>query len=156
MTWDELVAIFTVEKWSEVNPEWPAERIFRIIPGKNSGTFDFFVEKVLNEDSKPLLEALNTNFFEGGDEIAQEIMLEPNAVGFLSYVFYQQDATTLNALAIEGVEPGFKAISNDSYLLSRPFFIYSDANIIQKKPQVAAFINFYLINVNEEIVKIGY
>jgi phosphate transport system substrate-binding protein len=42
------------------------------------------------------------------------------------------------------------------YVLARPLFIYSDAGILQAKPQVAAFINFYLSNVNEVITEVGY
>jgi phosphate transport system substrate-binding protein len=37
-----------------------------------------------------------------------------------------------------------------------PFFIYSTAKIVQEKPQVGAFINFYLTYVNDEIVDVGY
>jgi phosphate transport system substrate-binding protein len=42
------------------------------------------------------------------------------------------------------------------YPLARPLFMYSDAKIMQDKPQVAAFINFYLTYVSEEIRKVGY
>jgi phosphate transport system substrate-binding protein len=34
--------------------------------------------------------------------------------------------------------------------------MYSDAEILQEKPQVAAFLNFVLTYVNEEIVSVGY
>ena len=47
-------------------------------------------------------------------------------------------------------------MENGSYPLARPLFIYSDAGIMQEKPQVAAFINFYLTYVNDEIVDVGY
>jgi len=40
--------------------------------------------------------------------------------------------------------------------LSRPLFIYSAESVMQEKPAVAAFINFYLTNVNEEIEEVGY
>ncbi len=42
------------------------------------------------------------------------------------------------------------------YKLARPLFIYSDAKIMQEKPQVAQFINFYLTYVNEVIGPVGY
>jgi phosphate transport system substrate-binding protein len=34
--------------------------------------------------------------------------------------------------------------------------MYSDAQIMQEKPQVAAFLNFVLTFVNEEIRDVGY
>ena len=47
-------------------------------------------------------------------------------------------------------------MDNNSYPLARPLFMYSDASIMQEKPQVAAYINFFLTYVNEEIVDVGY
>ena len=47
-------------------------------------------------------------------------------------------------------------MDNHTYPLARPLFLYSDARIMQEKPQVAAFINFYLTYVNEEISSVGY
>ena len=37
-----------------------------------------------------------------------------------------------------------------------PLYIYSDAGIMAEKPQVAAFINFYLTHVNDEVIDVGY
>jgi phosphate transport system substrate-binding protein len=54
------------------------------------------------------------------------------------------------------VEPVQENVDNNSYPLSRPLFMYSDAGIMQEKPQVAAFLNFVLTFVNEEIVDVGY
>ena len=47
-------------------------------------------------------------------------------------------------------------MDNNTYPLARPLFIYSDAKLMAEKPQVAAFINFYLTFVNEEVGKAGY
>ena len=47
-------------------------------------------------------------------------------------------------------------MENGTYALARPLFIYSDATVMAEKPQVAAFINFYLTYVNEEVVPVGY
>ncbi len=45
VTPEQLAAIFsTAEKWSDVDPSWPAEPIQRFSPGTDSGTFDYFVE----------------------------------------------------------------------------------------------------------------
>ncbi|MFT3890828.1 MAG: hypothetical protein QM730_04270 [Anaerolineales bacterium] len=45
---------------------------------------------------------------------------------------------------------------DNSYPISRPLFVYSDAKIMQEKPQVAAFIHFFLTDVNNEIDSVGY
>ena len=62
----------------------------------------------------------------------------------------------MKAVAVEGVEPSQATVDDGTYPISRPLFIYSDAKIMQEKPQVAAFIYFYLTNVNNEIVSVGY
>ena len=43
-----------------------------------------------------------------------------------------------------------------SYPLARPLYIYSDAGIMAEKPQVAAFVNYYLTHVNDEVVDVGF
>ena len=50
----------------------------------------------------------------------------------------------------------FKSAEANTYKLARPLFIYSDAKILKDKPQVAAFVNFYLSYVDEEIQTVGY
>jgi phosphate transport system substrate-binding protein len=47
-------------------------------------------------------------------------------------------------------------VDNGTYPLARPLFIYSDATIMREKPQVAAFIDFYLSYVDEEVIGVGY
>jgi len=62
----------------------------------------------------------------------------------------------MNILSIDGVTPDEVSVEDGSYPLARPLFIYSDATIMQEKPQVAAYINFFLTYVNEEIGEVGY
>jgi len=54
------------------------------------------------------------------------------------------------------VAPTAETAESGEYPLARPLFIYSTAQIMQEKPQVAAFIYFYLTNVNNEILDVGY
>jgi phosphate transport system permease protein len=51
LTQEQLRAIFTkATTWNELNPAWPETKIFRFIPGAESGTLDFFVEEVFGSD----------------------------------------------------------------------------------------------------------
>ncbi|HOD45201.1 MAG TPA: substrate-binding domain-containing protein, partial [Anaerolineaceae bacterium] len=53
ITLEELGLLFTsAEKWSDVRADWPAEPIQRFTPGTDSGTFDFFVEVVIQKPQK--------------------------------------------------------------------------------------------------------
>ena len=156
ITKEELAAVITSEKWSDVNPNWPNDKIKRFVPGEDSGTFDFFVEEVLNNNKRRLLRAPNTEFSEDDDYIEQSVASNTNGIGFLGYSYYKMHADALRILSIEGIKPSAQTVDSGDYMLARPLFIYSDANIIRNKPQVGEFINFYLSNVNQIIEEIGY
>ena len=59
-------------------------------------------------------------------------------------------------MALDGVAPSAESVEDGSYALSRPLFIYSDADIMGAHPQVKDFIHFYLERVNAVIVDVGY
>ena len=166
----ELAQIFsTAQKWSDVRPEWPAEDILRYVPGTDSGTFDYFVEAImgpasLNAEGKPdleagekaFLEAANLNQSEDDNVLVQGVEGSPYAIGFFGYAYYEEGADKLNVLSVEGVAPTAETAESNEYPISRPLFVYSDAKIMQEKPQVAAFLHFFLTNVNDEIASVGY
>lgn len=157
VTLEQLAQIFsTAEKWSDVDPAFPNEPIQRFIPGTDSGTFDYFVEEVFSKNEKPILSAANTQLSEDDNVLVQGVQGSPYAIGFFGYAYFNENKDTLNAIAIEGVEPNNQSAEDGSYPLARPLFIYSDAGIIHQKPQVGSFINFYLTYVNDEILDVGY
>jgi phosphate transport system substrate-binding protein len=154
---EELAAIFsTAETWADVRPEWPAEPIQRFIPGTDSGTFDYFVEEVFDEDPEPHLAASNLQLSEDDNVLVQGVEGSPYAIGYFGYAYFQENEDKLKALGIESVEPTADSAEDGSYPLARPLFIYSTSSIIQEKPQVGDFINFYLTTVNDEIIDVGY
>lgn len=166
ITLGQLATLFsTAETWADVNPEWPAHPIARFSPGTDSGTFDYFIEAVFDDDEAPLLAAANLQLSEDDNVLAQGVIGDSCragdlttrcAVGYFGYAYYEEYADNLKALSIEGVEPSGGSMNDNSYPLSRPLFIYSTANIMAEKPQVAVFINFYLTYVNEEVLSVGY
>ena len=156
VTLDELAKIFTSEKWSDVRSGWPNERILKFIPGTDSGTFDYFVEEVFDKDSAPILGTSDLQMSEDDNILVQGISESPYGVGFFGYAYYVENKDVLTVLNIEGVEPNRENVDAAAYPLARPLFIYSDAQIMKNKPQVAAFIAYYLTYVNEEVVRVGY
>jgi phosphate binding protein len=165
VTLDELARIFSKDatQWNEVRPEWPAEDILRFSPGTDSGTFDFFVEAVMDatytEDTageEAILTAENIQFSEDDNVLVQGVEGSPYAIGYFGFAYYQENRGRLKAVAVNGVEPNEQTAESNEYPLSRPLFIYSDASIMAEKPQVASFINFFLTHVNDEILAVGY
>ena len=157
VTLEELALIFsTAETWADVRADWPAEPIRRFIPGTDSGTYDYFVEEVFDENQEPILSANNLQLSEDDNVLVQGIEGSPYAIGFFGYAYYAENQGQLNILSINGVEANAANVDNNSYPLARPLFIYSDATIMTDKPQVAAYINYFLSNVNDVIVGVGY
>jgi phosphate transport system substrate-binding protein len=157
VTLEELGQIFTTaETWADVRPEWPEEEIQRFSPGTDSGTFDFFVEEVLDENEEPLLQASNLQLSEDDNILAQGVIGSPYGIGYFGYAYYDENQDQLKALSLNGIEPSAESAESGEYPLSRPLFMYSTPQIMQEKPQVAGFLNYVLTNVNEEIRPVGY
>lgn len=157
VTTEELALIFgEAINWSDVRAEWPNEPILRYVPGTDSGTFDYFVEHVYDSDPTVTLAAGNTQRSEDDNVLVQGIQGSPYAIGYFGYAYYAENASTLRILSLDGVEATDASVEDGSYGLARPLFLYTTADILSQKPQVAAFFNFYLSFVNEEIVEVGY
>lgn len=154
---EELATIFsTAETWADVRAEWPAEPIQRFIPGTDSGTFDYFVEEIFDEDTAPILEANNLQQSEDDNVLVQGIQGSPYAIGFFGFAYYQENQDTLTVLSLGSVEPNGVTAEDGTYPLARPLFMYSDEAIMEEKPQVAAFLQYVLNTVNDEIIEVGY
>jgi phosphate binding protein len=166
VTLDELALIYSDKavNWSDVNPAWPAEPIKRYAPGTDSGTYDFFIEVVMqpkyDKDATKAKEAFqnakNLQQSEDDNVLVQGVEGDKYAIGFFGFAYYKENEGKLKALSLNDVAPSFDTAEDGSYGLSRPLFIYSDATIMKEKPQVASFINFYLTRVNEVIEEVGY
>ncbi len=167
VTLEELGMIFgdKAKKWSDIRPDWPKEDILRFTPGTDSGTFDFFVEVVIQkpnkieklDDAKKIaLAASNLQLSEDDNVLVQGVEGSPYAIGYFGFAYYKNEAKNLKAISIDGVEPNEQTAESGKYPLARPLFLYSDAKIMKEKPQVAAFINYYLTVVNDLILDVGY
>jgi phosphate binding protein len=166
---EELAHIFSDAKlWSDVRTEWPAEPILRFSPGTDSGTFDYFVEAVMDpvyvvdatadkgKGEAAILKAENLQLSEDDNVLVQGVEGSPYAIGYFGYAYFAENEGQLRALSVDNVMPNEETAEDGSYPIARPLFIYSDATVMQEKPQVAEFINFYLTYVNDEILDVGY
>lgn len=157
LTADQLAAVFSgeAEMWSDVDPGWPEQKIRLFTPGTDSGTFDFFTEVVLDKDIAAALRA-NPQMSEDDNVLAQGVIGSPYAIGYFGFAYYEEYEDALRALAVDGVEPSFATAESGEYTLSRPLFLYTTADIMARKPQVAEFINYFLTNVHSLIREAGY
>jgi phosphate transport system substrate-binding protein len=168
VTIEQLAKIFgdkNALKWSDINSEWPTEDIQRFTPGTDSGTFDYFNEFVIQKGLKLADSATakeyalgvpNVQFSEDDNVLVQGVEGSPYAIGYFGVAYYNDNADKLNAVSINGLLPTQENAEAGTYALARPLFIYSDAAILKAKPQVAAFIKYYLDNVNKIVTRVGY
>ena len=153
LTRAEMAKLFTVQKWSDVNPKWPSEVIKRIIPAGagTGGSVDLFAQVILGGNVSQLISAPNTISYDFVEQLHSEALINPYMVGFLEYASYQQNRDKLKAIAIDKVNPFLP-----TYPITRPLYIYADAKAIRKRSEVEGFVNYYLTYVNEEIYNRGY
>ncbi|MGH3876545.1 MAG: PstS family phosphate ABC transporter substrate-binding protein [Actinophytocola sp.] len=144
-----------VKNWNQVDPSFPNEPLELFGAGSDSGTFDYFTEKVNGEEGAS---RTDYNPTEDDNVTVQGVSATKGALGYFGYSYLEANADKLKAVEIDGgggcVAPSAETAQDQSYTpLFRPLFIYvSDAGL--KKPQVVSFAEFYLEN-NPDIVEVA-
>ncbi|WP_214761024.1 MULTISPECIES: PstS family phosphate ABC transporter substrate-binding protein [Exiguobacterium] len=155
ITIDELNKMWTdpnVKTWKDVRSDWPDEEISFFSPGKDSGTFDFFNEAVL-EDTDIREDA---QLSEDDNVLVTGVAGTKGAIGFFGYAYYIENKDTLRALNVEGIEPTTDTINDLSYPLSREIYTYVNNASLKDKPQVADYTRFLNENAAVLAEEVGY
>jgi phosphate transport system substrate-binding protein len=163
LTVDELHRLFTgqASRWSDIDPEWPSDTIVFYYPGTDSGTFDYFVEAIIEGVDENAAHRGDGTPSEDDNLLARGIENDQNAIGYFGFAYFLEAGDQLEAVAIDGgagcVEPSFEAALDGSYTpLSRPLFIYTREEFLQNRPEVLGFVNFYLENTGVLVPEVGY
>ncbi len=165
LTVDQLKMIFLasnkgkVKTWKDVDPAWPATEIEMYIPGTNSGTFDYFKEVVVGKSD----DAIRDDVSESEDDhvLVNGIKGNRGAIGFFGAAYFFENQGVLKAVPIinkdgKAVSPTAETIENGSYNpFSRPLFIYAKKSSLDR-PEVLAFVEFYLADAGEFAEEVGY
>ena len=167
LTVDQLKQIFREKgaamTWQEVNASWPERPIKLFIPGADSGTFDYFKEVIIGKDKDAAVrgdDAVLTS--EDDNVLVTGVAGDPAALGFFGVAYYEENKDKLKAVPIvnpkssAAVSPEQANIESGSYApFSRPLFIYVNQKSLAR-PEVAAFVDFYLENAAAMAQKVGY
>ena len=149
LTKEELAHFFRNENpakyWSDVREGFPNELIKVYTPGTASGTFEFFTE-VVNDEAKSQRE--DAILSEDDNVLVKGVSEDKYSIGYFGYSYYEANKDKINLVSIDGIAPSSETINDGTYLLSRPLFIYFDKNDLSK-PEIQAFIEFYLTNAYE-------
>jgi phosphate transport system substrate-binding protein len=153
-------------EFGEIHAPYPDAEISITAPGEESGTFDSFIEIVLEPVGEALgLEDITTtpNYQASGDDnvIVQGISGSPSSLGWVGYAYYQENTDVLKALEIDGgggcVAPTVETIASGDYPIARPLYVYVNAAAAEENPALEAFIDFYLSDEGRASVsEVGY
>lgn len=150
VTKTELAILFTkARRWSDVRQSWPNREILHVVPTTRDTASTLFIDKILHHDELLLRNAPAVTFLEDGGEIAFMVTETPNAVGFLNFIDYLRNPTNLRLIAIDGIPVNEYTVSSGAYALSYPLLLYTDVETLARRPQVGAFLLYYLAYVNE-------
>jgi phosphate transport system substrate-binding protein len=152
------------------NAPYPDERLDITAPGEESGTFDTFVEFLIDgvaggEEYAETrgAQSIRPDYVASANDnvIIEGVAGSPYSLGWVGYSFYLANQDRVKALEIDAgdgcVTPNTATIASGEYPFSRPLFIYVNLEDAATKPEVAAFVDFYLSEAGlESIDDAGY
>ena len=143
-----------IMNWKEINPSWPSEVIKLYGPDQDSGTFDYFVEEILGKDGQIRIDYSPSS---DDNQLVQGVEGDKGSLGFFGYAYYIEQKDKLNAVAVNGVRPTDETVKTGKYKpLSRPLYIYVNKKSLKEKPEVRAFVEYYLKNASKAVKLTGY
>ena len=138
-------------------------------PGTESGTYDSFIEIALADTAEARgqdPEATRTDYNSSADDntIISNIEASPSSLGWVGFAFAEQAGDAVREIPIapdagtceEAVEPSADTISDQTYPLSRPLYIYVNTAKAEENEALAQFVDFYLENLSEFVEEGGY
>lgn len=148
-----------VQYWSDINPSFPRQKITLYGAGPDSGTFDYFTEHVVGK-----ARASRTDYIPSEDDnvLVQGVANDRYALGYIPLAYVEHTLDKLKILKVsfekggECIYPDNETVTQGKYPLSRPLFIYVNYDKLQSKPELKRFIEFYLENARDAVVKVKY
>jgi phosphate transport system substrate-binding protein len=147
----------------------PDEELVLTGPGTESGTYDSFIEIALADIAEARgqdPETTRTDYASSADDntIISNIEASPTSLGWVGFAFAESAGDGVREIPIleepgdcaEAVEPTPDTISDGSYPLARPLFIYVNTANVADNAALGPFVDFYLENLTEFVEEGGY
>ena len=146
----------------------PDAALFITAPGDESGTYDSFVELALGDliEEREQAESLRSPSeiyvaSPNDNAIIQGIGGTANALGFVGLSYAAESADQVKILGVDGgdgcVSPSIDTVSNGTYPISRPLFIYPNLGRATENAAIGAYIDYYLSDAGiANAAEVGY
>ncbi len=161
----QLTKIFRADMaaktWSEVNPEWPNEKITIYAAGIASGTHDYFMEVIGKDAEAGMRSDEQITLSEDDKLLVTGVVGEKFSIGFFGYSYFVANQDHLKAVPIvnsagEAITPNIETIESGQYEpFSRPLFIYV-STASYERAEVREFVDFYLENITDIVTQARY
>ncbi len=147
------------------NAPYPDADLVVTAPGEESGTYDSFVELVLEDiaDERGEDAVTRPDYTASANDnvIIEGIAGSDTSLGWVGYAFYLANQDRVKALGVDGgdgcVSPTPETIASGDYPISRPLFVYVNAAKAEANPALVEYVNFYLSDTGlANIDKAGY
>jgi phosphate transport system substrate-binding protein len=137
----------TVNSWDDVRPNFPNVPLKLFGPGTDSGTFDFFTERI---NGRARQSRSDYTASEDDNVLVQGVSGEAGAMGYFGYSYYVENRNRLKLLRIHNgtscVAPSIPTVQSAAYKpLSRPLFVYAKRTSFNRGV-VRAFIKYMIVN----------
>lgn len=152
----EPAAQGSLNNWRQIVASGPDTQLQLFGPGTASGTFDYFTQAVVGTEGSS-----RTDFTPSEDDnvIVQGVANNPGALGYFGFAYYEQNASRLKALALDAgagpIAPTAESIAAGQYPLSRPLFVYFNAEAL-RQVQVRRFAEYFIANAPQLATQVGY
>ena len=164
MTLEELQTLWSpsaegaITRWNQIRSDWPDQPIELYGPDVASGTFDYFTEVIVGEAGESRSDYTAS---EDDTELVRGVRTNPNGLGYFGYAYYEESQSALKSVAIDSgqgaVKPSGETVRSAAYQpLARPLFIYINRDLIDQKPELQSFIEYYLTNARYLVQVVGY
>ena len=150
--------------WAEASAGLPDAPLDIFGPGEESGTFDSFIEIVLEDlaDEAGVDATTRTDYSPSGNDnvILQGIQSSDTTLGWVGFAF-AINASGVKLLEVDGgdgcVSPTPDTIASNEYPISRDLWIYVNADRAAANPAVVAYVDFYVSDaLSQAVSEVGY
>jgi phosphate transport system substrate-binding protein len=138
-----------VNNWNDVRAGFPNVPLRLFGPGTDSGTFEFFTEKI---NGRARQSRSDYSASEDDNVLVRGVSGERGALGYFGLSYYLENKSRLKVLQVNSgngcVTPSVASVQSRAYKpLSRGLFVYSKKKAF-KRDVVAGFIRHMIVNEN--------